>query len=266
MSNSFASVHPELVCEWSEKNLPLTPDKITFGSNKIMWWKGSCGHEWQASVKSRSIGEKCPICSGARAVEGINDLVTLKPELAAEWSSKNMEHITDLRKQDITGERFGRLTAVRPTEQRDNNGSVIWELRCDCGNLTYKTVNALKSGRVLSCGCKYRETRSETVKHRRDMVEGTNVSNIVVSKHLRSNNTSGHTGVGLDRRTGKWYAYINFQKKHYNLGLHKDKSAAIRARRAAEARLHDPVILEYWDSLTEKRKKEFQDYLRSTNK
>lgn len=177
-----------------------------------------------------------------------------------------MEHITDLRKQDITGERFGRLTAVRPTEQRDNNGSVIWELRCDCGNLTYKTVNALKSGRVLSCGCKYRETRSETVKHRRDMVEGTNVSNIVVSKHLRSNNTSGHTGVGLDRRTGKWYAYINFQKKHYNLGLHKDKSAAIRARRAAEARLHDPVILEYWDSLTEKRKKEFQDYLRSTNK
>lgn len=104
------------------------------------------------------------------------------------------------------------------------------------------------------------------MKHRRDMVEGTNVSNIGVSKHLRSNNTSGHTGVGLDRRTGKWYAYINFQKKHYNLGLHKDKSAAIRARRAAEARLHDPVILEYWDSLTEKRKKEFQDYLRSTNK
>lgn len=24
MSNSFASVHPELVCEWSEKNLPLS--------------------------------------------------------------------------------------------------------------------------------------------------------------------------------------------------------------------------------------------------
>ncbi|WP_294905017.1 zinc-ribbon domain-containing protein [uncultured Eubacterium sp.] len=25
--------------EWSEKNLPLTPDKITFGSNKRVWWK-----------------------------------------------------------------------------------------------------------------------------------------------------------------------------------------------------------------------------------
>ena len=40
----------------------------------------------------------------------------------------------------------------------------------------------------------------------------------------------------------------------------------IRARRAAEAKLHDPVILEYWDSLTEERKKEFQDYLRNTKK
>ena len=38
MSNSLASVHPELISEWSEKNLPLTPDKITFGSNKRVWW------------------------------------------------------------------------------------------------------------------------------------------------------------------------------------------------------------------------------------
>ena len=34
MSNSLAAVHPELVAEWSEKNLPLTSDSITFGSNK----------------------------------------------------------------------------------------------------------------------------------------------------------------------------------------------------------------------------------------
>ncbi len=98
------------------------------------------------------------------------------------------------------------------------------------------------------------------------MVEGTSVSNIVVSKRVRANNTSGHTGVGYDKRTGKWYAYINFQKRHYNLGMFKEKPAAILARREAEAKLHDPVILEYWDSLTEERKKEFQDYLRSIKK
>ncbi len=89
MSNLLSEVHPELVSEWSNKNLPLTPDKITYGSNKVVWWKGACGHEWQTSVKARSKGENCPICSGARVIEGINDLATLKPELADEWSSKN---------------------------------------------------------------------------------------------------------------------------------------------------------------------------------
>ena len=89
MSNSLSAVHPELVAEWSDRNLPLTPDSVTFGSNKKVWWKGACGHEWETSVKARSSGEKCPICSGARVVTGINDLSTLKPELASEWSEKN---------------------------------------------------------------------------------------------------------------------------------------------------------------------------------
>ena len=47
MTNSLAEVPPELVSEWSEKNLPLTSDDITFGSNKKVWWRGACGHEWQ---------------------------------------------------------------------------------------------------------------------------------------------------------------------------------------------------------------------------
>lgn len=130
----------------------------------------------------------------------------------------------------------------------------------------YKTINALKSGRVLSCGCKYRDTRSEAVTHRRDMVEGTSVSSIVGSKHVRSNNTSGYTGVGYNKRTGKWCAYINFQKRHYNLGIFKEKVAAIHARRVAEAKLHDPIILKYWDSLTEKRQAEFDEYLSENEK
>ena len=87
--NDLKTKYPSLAIEWSDKNLPLTPDRITYGSNKVVWWKGACGHEWQTSVKARSNGENCPICSGARVIEGINDLATLKPELADEWSSKN---------------------------------------------------------------------------------------------------------------------------------------------------------------------------------
>ena len=37
MNNSLSVVHPELIVEWSKKNLPLIPDGITFGSNKVVW-------------------------------------------------------------------------------------------------------------------------------------------------------------------------------------------------------------------------------------
>lgn len=33
--------------------------------------------------------EKCPICSGARVIAGINDLATLEPLLVKQWSKKN---------------------------------------------------------------------------------------------------------------------------------------------------------------------------------
>ena len=131
MSNLLSEVHPELVLEWSERNLPLTPDKITYGSNKIVWWIGTCGHEWQTSVKARSSGEKCPICSGARAVEGINDLVTLKPELAAEWSSKN--------------------NPLKPTMVTvGSHKKVIWKGKCG-----HEWTATVKSRAISGTGCPY---------------------------------------------------------------------------------------------------------------
>ena len=90
MDNSLYKMRPHLVSEWSDKNLPLTPDDISYGSNKVVWWRGKCGHEWLTSVKARSHGENCPICSGSRVIEGINDLATKYPEIAAEWSTKNL--------------------------------------------------------------------------------------------------------------------------------------------------------------------------------
>jgi len=89
MGHSFAEVHPELVCEWSEKNAPLKVTDITYGSNKRYWWIGKCGHEWLASPKDRHAGERCPYCAGMRVLEGFNDLASIRPDLVAEWSSEN---------------------------------------------------------------------------------------------------------------------------------------------------------------------------------
>jgi len=53
---------------------------------------------------------------------------------------------------DITGRRFGRLTALRD----DGPGpcwQVRWICRCDCGNIVKVYKNNLLSGHTTSCGC-----------------------------------------------------------------------------------------------------------------
>lgn len=54
--------------------------------------------------------------------------------------------------EDLSGQKFGLLVALEPTEQR-KNGSVVWKCKCDCGNITYKTAAVLKSNLTKSCGC-----------------------------------------------------------------------------------------------------------------
>ena len=53
---------------------------------------------------------------------------------------------------DLTGQRFGKLIAIKPTDER-RNGSVMWECKCDCGNTTYVRANELRACRITSCGC-----------------------------------------------------------------------------------------------------------------
>lgn len=57
------------------------------------------------------------------------------------------------RLKDLTGQRFGRLTAQYRLEEK-RGGKNIWNCRCDCGNETEVSVGALMSGNTTSCGCK----------------------------------------------------------------------------------------------------------------
>jgi len=53
---------------------------------------------------------------------------------------------------DLKGQRFGKLTAIEPTEER-KGGYVTWKCQCDCGNIVYVTTTILKRGKRKSCGC-----------------------------------------------------------------------------------------------------------------
>ena len=53
---------------------------------------------------------------------------------------------------DITGLKFGRLTALHPTDKRCG-GFVVWRCRCDCGKAKDINNNNLRRGLTRSCGC-----------------------------------------------------------------------------------------------------------------
>ena len=83
--NCLLTVNPELSKAWHPvKNGTLTPNDVTRGSDKKIWWICKKGHEWQAAICRRVIGKGCPFCCGQR-VSKDNCLSTVKPELSKQW-------------------------------------------------------------------------------------------------------------------------------------------------------------------------------------
>lgn len=100
--NDFATTHPELAKQWHpSKNEGLTPEQISFGYDKKVWWICEHGHAWQASPISRvKEAAGCPVCSNHIAQAGVNDLATTHPYIAAQWHpTKN----GNLRPWDVVG-------------------------------------------------------------------------------------------------------------------------------------------------------------------
>lgn len=67
------------------------------------------------------------------------------------------------RKLDITGQRYGRLTAIKRTTSKHNSR---WICRCDCGNETIATLCHLRAHHTTSCGCRHGELM-DTIGERR---------------------------------------------------------------------------------------------------
>ena len=55
------------------------------------------------------------------------------------------------RTKDFTGQRFGKLVAMRDTGRRTPSYNAIWELKCDCGGVRFADTGKLKA--AVSCGC-----------------------------------------------------------------------------------------------------------------
>ena len=131
--NDLATANPALAAQWDAvKNGALQPSDVLAGSQRYVWWRCKNGHSWRARIVSRIRGSGCPICNGKTAVPGENDLLTLFPNLAAEWNAK----------------RNGRLKPDRVTPY--SNKKVWWQ--CALGH-EWQAVIASRAGE--NSGCPY---------------------------------------------------------------------------------------------------------------
>lgn len=130
--NSLTKQFPALAAEWDdEMNAPLTPQDVTTGSHKLIWWRCPKGHSWRAAVYSRTtLGTGCPVCTGRQALAGENDLATLYPDIAAQWD----------------GMKNG---ALRPNNVTAGSNRRVW-WKCEKGH-SYRAVIAQRVQRGDGC-------------------------------------------------------------------------------------------------------------------
>ena len=154
--------------------------------NKSIVWecKCDCGKTTRVSAANLQSGNTTSCGCARRVTQGVDltgqrfgQLIAVRPTSERRrgyivWECKcdcgNTAYMTthDLRRgsvscgcvkpekkaEDITGQRFGKLVAIRPTDERIN-GNVVWECKCDCGNTKLVPAGSLRSGNTTSCGC-----------------------------------------------------------------------------------------------------------------
>jgi len=64
------------------------------------------------------------------------------------YTSCGCNHGGNKIRENITGKKFGKLTVLKYIDNRKG-----WKCQCECGNITYANITALKSGKRYSCGC-----------------------------------------------------------------------------------------------------------------
>lgn len=145
--------------------------------------------------------------------------------------------------KNIKNHKFGRLTAIEPTKERDC-GYVVWKCKCGCGKTVYLSTSKLSY--YKSCGC-LKEERNSHINETLDFVDGTCIQWIEKRKY-RSDNKSGYRGVFFSVKDGKWKVSIGFQGKRKHIGTFCTYEEAVDARLKAEEEIYHPFIQKFYKS------------------
>ena len=148
-------------------------------------------------------------------------------------------------KNDLKGKRFGKLLVLRETNNRADGGSIVWQCKCDCGNIVEISSKRLVNGLAVSCGCFQKERQKYSMEklHNRQFKENTNID-LIIKQKANANSQSGIRGIHWCSSKNKWIASLSFQKKTYQKAF-KNKEDAIKYRKELEEKYFKPILEKY---------------------
>ena len=143
---------------------------------------------------------------------------------------------------DLSGKRFGRLTAIKSIGS--NGHARVWLCQCDCGKQVKTTAHQLISGNTKSCGCLQKEAalRNQQLATKAVIKNGT--SKNILSTYTRSN--TGIRGISYNKSTHKYDVGLIYQGKTRFRKSYDNLEDAINARKAAEKKWIEP-LRHNWD-------------------
>lgn len=85
-------------------------------------------------------------------------------------------------REDLSGQKFGRLTVIREYGYKDDGKGMYWECTCDCNldKILVVLQGHLKTGNTKSCGCLNKERVAEAAKLRIDDLTGQKFGKLTV--------------------------------------------------------------------------------------
>lgn len=141
--NDFESRYPQFAKYWDYELNDEKPWEVNYNSEKNYHFICDKGHKFMRDpchMRRGMSGNGCPVCRGRRIIEGSNDLLSQRPDVAGNWVSE----LNDLAVNEVTV-RSNQYAYFRCSSKRCNN--IFREKICavtstnglcpDCRNRTY---------------------------------------------------------------------------------------------------------------------------------
>lgn len=241
--NDLAS-RSDVANEWHPtKNGDLTPEMVTVGSGKKVWWL--CPDSvmaWNAEIKSKvTQGYGSPYMSRKRVAPGYNDVATTHPDLIKEWSGKN---------RNITPDMF----------LSGSSEKVWWE--CEKGHEWESSIDSRSKGsQCPQCVISGTSRKEIAMREYIESIIPDSVSVIANDRSVLSENRGKLGGVELDVLLPELGIAFEFNGDYWHSfkpeGYHEAKSLKAREKNISVFHIWEKD----WDSNTEEVKAHIKEVI-----